>query len=268
MSKTLPLVWSSVKRRGVLKDGVILKGVLDEATSISLTATIAERTVLAYVDPAHLAAVASAQKQPLSSVFSALLPTKKHLVSGDFGEIFVSVERQHREPEPVFHLFRWRERATPDDTVRGVDLIGLAKRAKRPLRDDTLVLVEVKTRAKTKKRQIVRDAFRGVTKDYATRLSSSLLFHHLKLQRQGDPQAVAVLERFMGEDATDYQVLLVAAVVHDNAKWDDACFDELPEKHGLDAAVEVQVACVENLSLWIDAVRAEAIRKSGAGGVP
>jgi hypothetical protein len=107
----------------------------------------------------------------------------------------------------------------------------------------------------------VKQAYQGVTRDYTTRLAEQLLFQHVRLQGQGDHPAAAALSRFFGRDVRPFRTQLVAAVVHETSLWDDVFLDFLPERHSVAADVEVHMTCVDNLSVWIDAVQTAALLK-------
>jgi len=107
-----------------------------------------------------------------------------HLKSGDFGEMFTWGDIQQHHPQPRFPLYRWRNRPSRNATVMGIDLLGYALQADSPSANDMLVLCEVKTRSKQKDKKVVEKAYKGVLKDYATRLVNQLMFQS-KLLLQG-----------------------------------------------------------------------------------
>lgn len=254
-----PRQWQLMSRAGRLNNGRIWRLHLPVASTTALTHDQAQTVVRCYVDPAHLAATAHAAGRSPGEVLADLLPTKAHLKSGDFGEMLTFTDLPARAPFPKFPLYRWRMRATRNDTVRGVDLLGVALSGAEPAADDVLLLCEVKTRAKTKTKTVVKEAYQGVMRDYTTRLAEQLLFQHVLLQGQGDHAASAALSRFFGRDVLPFRTQLIAAVVHDSTLWDDAFLDELPPVHPVKADVEVHVTCVDDLALWIDAVQSAAV---------
>jgi hypothetical protein len=164
-----------------------------------------------------------------------------------------------KTPFPRFPLYRWRMRKGRNDTVRGVDLPGIAQIGPEPSGDDVLVLCEVKTRSKSKAKTIVDQAYKGVVRDYTTRLGDQLMFHYLHLKMQGDNAAVSALKRFIRRDVPSFRTELVAAVIHETTLWDDTMLDSLPKRHPFKAGIEVQVTCVDNLQGWIEAVRNASI---------
>jgi hypothetical protein len=243
-----------------LRDGSIWHALLDAETAQAITTDHGAVLFECYVDAGHLAALADMNAGAPDVLFrDEVLPVKAHLKSGDFGEILARSLLAARGDRPTFPVYRWRNRMTRDDTVRGTDLIGYVAPGPEASPDDVLVMCEVKTRSATVAEDVVATAFDGVKKDSVSRLANSLLFQQAALLRDGKPEEAQRLARFANPHKFgSHKRRLVAAVVHEASLWDDAFLQHLPEAHGLDAEVEVVIVCVESLAPWIDAVHAAA----------
>lgn len=254
--------WSAHTRHGCLENGRLWRLNLNADSTAGLTQAQAEALVRCYAGPEKLIQLSAESGHRPDELFADMLPTKAHLKSGDFGEILTWRDLQTRDPQPRFPLYRWWLRATRNDTVRGVDLLGYALRPDSPSPDDLLVLCEVKTRAKTKNKKVARLAYDGVMKDYATRLTNQLLFQSKLLLQQGaDDTDRHAFTRFWSRGVTPYRRRLVAAVVHERRTWADEYLDALPRVHTATSQtdVEVHVTCIDDLTDWIGRVHLAAI---------
>jgi hypothetical protein len=254
------LDWQRRTETQRLRDGGIWHALLDAETALAITAGHGAVLFECYVDAGHLATLANLNGGAPDVLFrDQILPVKPHLKSGDFGEILSRSVLSARGDRPTFPVYRWRNRMTRDDTVRGTDLIGYVAPGAEPSSDDVLVLCEVKTRSATVAEDVVSAALDGVQKDSVSRLANSLLFQQHALLRDGQPEGARRLARFANPHRFgSHKRRLVAAVVHEASTWDEGFLQHLPEVHGLDAEVEVVIVCVESLAPWIDAVHAAA----------
>jgi hypothetical protein len=242
---------------------------MNSASTAALTQVQAETVVRCYWSPDQLVQAASDVGKGPDELFADMLPTKNHLKSGDFGEMLSWSDLQTRPPQPRFPVYRWWNRSSRDDTVRGVDLIGYALRQDSPSPDDLLVLCEVKTRTKRRDKKVVEKAYKGVLKDHATRLANQLMFQSkLLIQQNGSAHDREGLARFWSKNVRPYRRRLIGAIVHDSTLWDDSLLDALPVRHEerSNVEVEIHVTCIEELATWIDDVHSSAVRYTGGLG--
>ncbi len=245
-----------------LNDGLIWRGTINSQSKDQIAQEHGQVMLECYIDPMLLVATSEANNRSPEDVFeNEILPDAPHLKSGDFGEILCRSTLQEWRECPQFPLYRWRNRSTKNDTVRGADLIGYVKVTDTPNTNDLLVLCEVKTRSATTANTVVKDAYDGVAKDYVSRLASSLLFYQVHLRREGKLDEAQIYARFSNPHGQPYRRKLIAFIVHDEANWDNNFLNALPEQHGLEGVSEfdVVVLLVENLSGWIEQIRKSAV---------
>lgn len=241
---------------GKLLDGEIVVIVLPNQAAQEVTDIHARELSRCYIDPAILQLLANNNGLTLAEQLAEFLPDKANIRSGDFGEILCRQYLTETGGNPSFPVYRWRNRSNKNDTVRGTDLIGYLMTGPDPSDDDTLYLCEVKTRASTVKPEIVQEAYQGMEKDFASRAASSLYFCQARLAQDGLAEEAQRLARYTNPHRRPFKKKLVAAVVHADALWKDDFLEVLPEKHGLNADVEILVLRVEKLAGWIDEVYA------------
>lgn len=243
---------------GKLLDGEIVVIVLPNPAAQEVTDIHARELSRCYIEPAILQQLANNNGITIAEQLVEFLPDLAHIRSGDFGEILCRQYLSETNGNPKFPVYRWRTRSTKNDTVRGTDLIGYLMPGPDPDDDDILYLCEVKTRASTVKPEIVQDAYKGAEKDFASRAANSLYFCQARLVQDGLAEEAQRLARYTNPHRRPFKKKLVAVVVHADALWKDDFLQVLPERHGLNADVEVLVFRVENLAEWIDQVYAAA----------
>jgi len=251
-----------VTRSECLEDGEIAIAHIARADAISIAKEQAREIVRCYVCPAVLQGMAELNEKSISGQFAELIPDQPHLRAGDIGEMLM---KQYLEecPEGIsVPVYRWRNRSTKNDTVRGTDLIGYCNQSNIPTAGDLLVMCEVKTRSAKVKPEIVSDALEGAQKDYASRLANSIAFAQARLLTDGLNNEAAALARFRKPHSTPYRKRIIGAVVHDAANWDDAFLEHLPATHGLLIEVGITILKVEQLASWIHELFIAAIAEA------
>ena len=250
------ILWEQKLAGVALVDGVVWLGRLSGEGSQRILDPHSRVLVRCYIDPAQLHAMAESDGVAASQLFANhLLPEKPSMRSGDSGEILARSALAEHNDRPRFPVFRWRNRSTRDDTVRGPDLLGYTYLdPDDPSDDDVLVICEVKTRASSVNDDIVREAYDDATKHYISDLKNALFFARRALHEQGDLEEEVRLARFSHPHDLPYKRRLVPCVVHNEQTWKDDFLDTLPDEHRLLDDVEVVVICVDNLAKWIDAV--------------
>jgi len=245
---------------GLLLDGAIAVVRIARQSALEITGLQAQELGLCYIDPGILEQMAIANGMAKSDQLAAILPDAPHIRSGDFGEILSREYLRQSDGTRKFPAFRWRNRSTKNDTVRGTDLIGYTVvNAQAVSEQDVLILCEVKTRAAAVKDDIVLDALTGVKKDYASRMANSLHFYQARLIQDDLPEEAKIVGRFINPHNAPYKKQLFAVVVHADHLWEDAFFKVLPNAHGLKIEVTVQIIRVEELADWINEVYAAAL---------
>lgn len=243
---------SIVTPPGCLVDGEIAIAHIARADAVSITKAQAREIVRCYVSPEVLQELAKINEVSIAEQFAELIPDLTHLKAGDVGEMLM---RQYLEECPEgfsVPVYRWRNRSTKNDTVRGTDLIGYCNKSTIPGPDDLLVMCEVKTRSATVKADIAAEALAGAKKDYASRLANSIAFSQARLLYDGLNDKAAALARFRKPHPTPYRKRIIGAVVHDAANWNDDFLKYLPATHDLPMKVGVTILKVEELATWID----------------
>lgn len=241
-------------RAGCAENGELLSVVIDPETAAANSERLAGAVLDCYVNPEDLTRMASESGRRASEVLALVMPTKAALQSGDFGEMLVWLMASDGPERVQLPLKRWRLRATQDDTVRGIDLIGYVQAAQAPSAADILILCETKTRAKRRNPRVVRTAYDSVRRDCLTRLASQLVFQQARLRDQGNAAAARALARF-SPAFPKYRVRVVAAVVHEERIWSDDFLDYLPRQHDIEGEMHVVVVRVQGLLEWIARVR-------------
>jgi hypothetical protein len=245
---------------GLLVDGAIAVVRIARQGALEITGLQSQELGLCYIDPEILEQMANANALAKSDQLAAILPDAPHIRSGDFGEILSREFLRQSDGTAKFPVFRWRNRSTKNDTVRGTDLIGYAiVNAQAVSEHDILILCEVKTRAATVKDDIVLDALDDVKKDYASRMANSVHFYQARLLQDNLPEEAKIIGRFINPHNAPYKKKLLAVVVHAEHLWKDAFLQVLPNTHGLKAEVTVQIIRVEELAVWINEVYVAAI---------
>lgn len=245
----------------LLSDGEIALFVITKDDISEITSDLSAILTDCYIDADHLQQLADMNELSLEEQLEEILPDSNTMKSGDFGEIFSRQFLQEYEGGS-FPVYRWRNRSSRNDTVRGTDLIGYINVGDEPHRDDCLILCEAKSRARSVKKQVVLDAFNGVKNDYASRMANSLIFSQARLLQDGDTENAKKLARFRNPHKNPYRKKLIASVVHRDSTWKDEFLDYLPEEHGMDAELKVVVFKIEDLHDFIDEIYSLAIEKA------
>ena len=243
---------------GHLNDGEIAIAHIARAHAIEIAKQQAREIVRCYISPEILGEMAKMNQRTVADQFAELIPDQPHLMAGDIGEMLM---RQYLGECPQgfsVPVYRWRNRSTKNDTVRGTDLIGYCNYSHIPSPQDLLVMCEVKTRSATVNPEVVADALAGAQEDYASRLANSIAFSQARLLYDGLKNESAALARFRRPHSTPYRKRIIGAVVHDAAKWDDDFLKHLPAAHGLPIEVGITILKVEDLATWISELFTEA----------
>jgi len=210
-----------------------------------------------YIAKEHLRELAAKDGKLSSELLEQeILPDAPPIRSGDFGEMLCRSTLQGLRDRPCVPVYRWRNRAHKNDTVRGCDLVGYVL-GTNPSASDVLILCEVKTRSSAPDPEVAVEALRGVLKDYATRLANTVFFSQHALLRDGFPKEASELARFYNlHKHGEYKRRLVACVVYDAGLWQDTVLDVLPKTVNLGQRAEGQVLVirVEDLSTWMSEV--------------
>lgn len=245
------VAWTAVTRAGCLEDGTLWGARLTESEVKTLSVGHPRIMIECYVSADTLRVLAELLGVGLEEAAKELLPTRANVRSGDFGEMLIRRLAQERGDRPQIPLMKWRAKTSPDDLVRGTDLIGYVMAGAEPSRDDVLVLFEVKTRSASVNPKIVQVALDQVTSDYASRLANQLFFQQKQLVEHGLHDDARRLARFRKPHEHPFRKRLVAAIVHEEETWDEAFLEHLPERHGATAEVEVLILRIEKLLEWI-----------------
>jgi hypothetical protein len=257
--------WIEYTRTSRFANGKILRITIPKSDIHAFAESKGDYIVNCYLDPKNLAAL-SGDQEPISEVFTTFLPTKKHIRNGDFGEITCAILLAERDHPLKFPLFRWRLKQAPNSPVQGVDLIGYGMPKGEPSGADFLVICEVKTRASRRRKTIARDVYRGVKRDYVSRLSEQLLYQDRLLREQGMKKEAESFRRFRYPHLYQFpfETRLIGGVVHDAALWMDDLFDLLPEKTTNEEGVtsEIALMCVETLASLFEDLQASAVLAS------
>lgn len=246
----------------LIADGEIALFVFKKEDVDKITSDLSGVLTECYIDAEKLEKLAEMNELSISEQLSEILPDNNTMKSGDFGEIFSRQFLQEYEGGS-FPVYRWRNRSSRNDTVRGTDLIGILNVGDKPHEDDCLILCEAKSRSRSVKKQVVLDAFNGVKNDYASRMANSLVFCQARLLADGDVESAQKLARFRNPHKNPYKKKLVASVVHRSSTWKDEFIDELPREHGMDAELKVVIFNVEDLHEVIDEIYLSAIEEAG-----
>jgi hypothetical protein len=139
--------------------------------------------------------------------------------SGDFAEIlvcdFLEFSMNHWVP-------RWRfsEKATPNESVKGTDIIGLYLSPTGIAAEDTLTTFEVKAQLSAGRPQPrLQVAVDDAAKD-KVRQAYTLLAMKRKAHVQGDNERVALVERFQAKADRPFREQTGAAAVLNNGAFD------------------------------------------------
>jgi hypothetical protein len=263
------IVWERKLEDTKLKDGEIWLGHIDAKSAKAITMHHGSVLLECYIDPHVLKKIASDNGIPPGEILRAqFLPDEVRVKHGDFGEILARSIIQERSDSPCFPMFRWRNRAFKNDTVRGVDLLGYVMPNKKPNKDDKLILCEVKTRSSVRAR-VVDDAYQDAKDHSISRLANSLYFIQSWLRHNGRVEDARKFSRFSNPHKEPFDLELIPFVVHESNIWKDRYLDILPEEHlsigeyKKAETIEVVVICVENLTDWIDEVHAAATTCAG-----
>ena len=246
---------------GPLTDGEIALFVIKKEDIDPITSDMSDVLTECYIDAQKLEQLAEMNELSLSEQLAEILPDTNKMKSGDFGEIFSRQFLQEHEGG-TFPVYRWRNRSSRNDTVRGTDLIGYLNVGDEPHKDDCLILCEAKSRTRSVKKKVVLDAFNGVKKDYASRMANSIVFCQARLLADGDEESAKKLARFRNPHKNPYKKKLVASVVHRTSSWRDEFIDELPPEHGLSADLKVIIFNIDDLHEVIDVVYSTAIAEA------
>ncbi len=246
----------------VLSDGEVALFVITKDDISAITQDLSAILSECYIDAEKLQQLADMNGLSLGAQMEEILPDSNTMKSGDFGEIFSRQFLQEYEGGR-FPVYRWRNRSSRNDTVRGTDLIGYLNVGDEPNIDDCLILCEAKSRSRSVNKQVVLDAFNGVKKDYASRMANSLIFCQARLLADGDEESAKKLSRFRNPHKSPYKKKLVACVVHRSSTWKDEFVNELPEEHGMDADLKVVIFNIEDLHEVIDEVYSSAVKEAG-----
>lgn len=262
------IVWKRKLENVKLKDGEIWLGHISAQSAKDIATQHALVLLECYIDPANLISMANDNKVPPGVILGDhFLPDDTKVKNGDFGEILARSVIQERRDQPCFPMFRWRNKAHKNDTVRGIDLLGYVMPSDKPNEDDKLILCEVKTRT-SKNRQVVEEAYNDTKTHTISRLASSLYFIQNWLRQNSYDGEAIKFSRFSNPHKTPFELQLLPCVVHESRIWDDCFFDVLPENHSSgeyknSQSVDVVVISVENLSDWIDEVHKTAVMCAG-----
>ena len=262
------IVWEQKLRGTKLKDGDIWLGHISVNAAQAITTRHATVLLECYIDPGILNQIAADNGvAPGEILRNQFLPDEVKVKHGDFGEMLARSVIQERRDHPCFPMFRWRNRAHKNDTVRGVDLLGYVMPDENPNKNDKLILCEVKTRT-SKRRLIVDDAYKDAKEHSVSRLANSLYFIQSWLRQYGHADEARKFARFSNPHKEPFDLELIPCIVHESKLWKDSYLDILPEYHSTALykeieTVEVIVVSVENLADWIDDVRAAAVTCAG-----
>jgi hypothetical protein len=262
------IVWTR-KLEGIkLKDGEIWFGHISAPSAKEITTQHSLVLLECYIDPAILNNIAADNNVPPGAILrDQFLPDEVKVKNGDFGEVLARSVIQESRDHLCFPMFRWRNRAHKNDTVRGIDLLGYVMPGEEPNDDDKLILCEVKTRT-SKRRQIVEDAYKDAKTHSISRLANSLYFIQNWLRQYGYNDEAKKFSRFSNPHRVPFNLHLLPCVVHESKIWDDSYLDILPEIHSNGEykdteTVDVIVISVENLTDWIDEVHKTAAMCAG-----
>ncbi|WP_180729729.1 Hachiman antiphage defense system protein HamA [Paraburkholderia sp. PGU19] len=139
--------------------------------------------------------------------------------SGDFAEILVCDFLEHSMNHWV-PRGRFAEKATPNESVKGTDIIGLYLSPTGNSIEDTLTTFEVKAQLRAGKPQPrLQVAVDDAAKD-KVRQAYTLLAMKRKAHMQGDNARVALVERFQAKPDRPFIELTGAAAVLSNGAFD------------------------------------------------
>lgn len=262
------IIWERKLEDAKLKDGEIWLGHISAQSAKAITNQHSFVLLECYIDPTNLNNIAVDNSLPPGAILrDQFLPNDVKVKNGDFGEMLARSVIQERRDHPCFPMFRWRNRAYKNDTVRGIDLLGYVMPNDEPNEDDKLILCEVKTRT-SKHKQVVEDAYKDAKTHSISRLANSLYFIQNWLRQNGYNVEAKKFSRFSNPHKAPFDLQLLPCVVHESKIWDDCFFDVLPENHSTGEykdiqSVEVIVISVENLRDWIDEVHKTAVICAG-----
>lgn len=156
-------------------------------------------------------------------VLTKKLPSKDMVRIGEFGEAFVGavLRKLRRYTLPILKL---RYKHTPDDPVKGADLLAFRLSSRPPV----VAVPEVKTRTLRKKpdHYVGREAHKSLGSALRT-LDSSIEFVGARLIDQGNlPLATRVLALLT---ETPKQIERHVFVLHEDSQWTDRVVKELGE---------------------------------------
>jgi len=154
-------------------------------------------------------------------VFPSTIKPGPSVRSGDFAEILVS---DFLEYSMNHWVPRWRfsEKATPDESVKGTDIVGLYLSPTGIATEDTLTTFEVKAQLRAGPPEPrLQAAVDDAAKD-KVRQAYTLHAMKRKAHQQGDHQRVALVERFQSKPDRPFTEQTGAAAVVDNGAFDAA----------------------------------------------
>lgn len=242
-------------------DGALVSiGSLSRADSEAITGEQGSVLLVCYVDPEVLRHIAEDNGQLPSEVLrERFLPDAPPIKVGDFGEVYAREALEGRDDGLVFPGFRWRNKAYKNDTVRGPDLIGFKLQAdsEHASRQDTLVLVEAKTRS-TRDARVAEKALTDAVKHSGSRLADALFTLQASLRELGLEDEAKALARFTKPHPTPYKRRLIPAVVIATNVWREDFLDGLVVAPTADSELELVVLTIDDLAPWIDEVHCAA----------
>ena len=243
--------WLRNTSTGKMLDGEIWIGSIPSEMFSVIASEHKDVFINCYIDREKLLELAKINNQTEAEILEKILPSKAHLQSADFGEIFSRSTLQDWRDKPSIPTERWRNRSTNNDPVRGTDLVGYILSGNEPSENDILIFIEVKTREKGGDDEVVQKAYNDVLKDNTTRLANSLILLQHALLRDGKTDEARNFGRFSDPYKNPYRKRLVACIVHDLQKWKDEYLQILPEKHDLPDEFFIVVINFEDLAKFV-----------------
>lgn len=139
--------------------------------------------------------------------------------AGDFGEILVADYLEYRLGYWV-PRFRWMLKPTRNESTKGCDVIGFKIEQTGSSSDDTLYVIEVKTKFSKGGGNSLQNAINDSEKD-DIRIAESLNFLRQKMIYHGDSHNAKQIERFQSPEDHPYQNKYGASFIVSSEYFDD-----------------------------------------------
>ena len=186
-------------------------------------------------------------------------------MAGDFGEILAYyLFKELYEKRGVDGPMKWRWKENKDAPIQGTDVVLFSVDPEHSSKDDLLLSVESKVKATKSKMSPIEDAYNDASKDYTSRLATSLAWLRAKAKKEAlkgngneasNKLLVAKLNRFIqSEHFGEYQKESKAIAFIDKKYVDEELDKTIEITTDPDLPIEVYVVGIKELKkLYEDA---------------